>query len=149
MKHYIDHLILNCRIHISGNSCFNIFLWLPILLQETEQDTSASSVNPPALSIIKNHDFSDGLYSWNSNSCDSFVVSNNECNSESYAVVNNRSETWQGLEQDITDRVSPGYSYKVSATVSVSGPVQRPAQVLATLKLENQNSATEFQLIGK
>ncbi|CAH2038420.1 unnamed protein product [Thlaspi arvense] len=117
--------------------------------QETEENTAASSDFPPALNIIKNHDFSDGLYSWNSNSCDSFVVSSNDCGLESYAVVNNRSETWQGLEQDITDRVSPGYSYKVSASVSVSGPVQTSAQVLATLKLEHQSSPTEFQLIGK
>ncbi|CDY53833.1 BnaA09g57250D [Brassica napus] len=117
--------------------------------QETEENKAAFSVYPPPLNIITNHDFSDGLCSWNSNSCDSFVVGSNECNSESYAVVNNRSETWQGLEQDITDRVSPGCSYKVSASVSVWGPVQRSAQVLATLKLEHQGSPTEFKLIGK
>lgn len=148
MKHYIahqDHLITNCIIQITGNhqliTCFS--------LQETEENTEASSVFPPAFNIIKNHDFSDGLYSWNANSCDSFVVSSNDCNLESYAVVNNRKETWQGLEQDITDSVSPGFSYKVSASVSVSGPVLGSAQVLATLKLEYQSSATEFQLIGK
>ncbi|KAL0732577.1 hypothetical protein Bca4012_008786 [Brassica carinata] len=117
--------------------------------QETEENKAASSVYPPALNIIENHDFSDGLCSWHSNNCDSFVVDSNGCNTESYAVVNNRSETWQGLEQDITDRVSPGCSYKVSADVSVWGPVQRSAQVLATLKLEHQGSETEFKLIGK
>ena len=120
-----------------------------MLLQETEENKAAFSVYPPPLNIITNHDFSDGLCSWNSNSCDSFVVGSNECDSESYAVDNNRSETWQGLEQDITDRVSPGCSYKVSASVSVWGPVQRSAQVLATLKLEHQGSPTEFKLIGK
>uniref|UniRef100_A0A1J3DLZ9 Endo-1,4-beta-xylanase A n=1 Tax=Noccaea caerulescens TaxID=107243 RepID=A0A1J3DLZ9_NOCCA len=117
--------------------------------RETEENAAAPSVFPRALTIIKNHDFSDGLCPWKSNSCDSFVIINNDCDSGSYAVVSNRSDTWQGLEQDITDRVSPGYSYKVSASVSVSGPVQRSAQVLATLKLEHQSSATEFQLIGK
>lgn len=124
-------------------------MWLTISLQETKENKEASSVFPPSFNIIKNHDFSDGLFSWNANSCDSFVVSSNDCNLESYAVVNNRSDTWQGLEQDITDRVSPGYSYKVSASVSVSGPVFGSTQVLATLKLEHESSATEFQLIGK
>ncbi|CAA7031091.1 unnamed protein product [Microthlaspi erraticum] len=108
-------------------------------------DFEETGENAAALNIIKNHDFSDELCSWNSNSCDSFVVSSSDCDSGSYAVVNNRSETWQGLEQDITDSVSPGYSYKVSAIVSVSGP----SQVLATLKLERQSSAAEFQQIGK
>lgn len=114
-----------------------------------QENAALSSVFPGALNIVMNHDFSDGMDSWNSNSCDWFVVSRSDCASGSYAVVNSRSETWQGLEQDITDGVSPGYSYKVSASVSVSGPVHRSAQVLATLKLERQSSATEFQLIGK
>ncbi|CAN8305682.1 unnamed protein product [Cochlearia groenlandica] len=127
-----DLLIRSVTVKVSTSSDF----------QETELGISASNV-------VKNHNFSAGLGSWSSNNCDSFVVSNDECNSESYAVVNNRSETWQGLEQDITDRVSPGCTYKVSATISVSGPVQNSAQVLATLKLEHQSSATEFQQIGK
>ncbi|VYS45587.1 unnamed protein product [Arabidopsis thaliana] len=134
-----DLLIRSVTVRSSTSSDF----------QETEKNTDASNVFPLALNIIKNHDFSDGLYSWNTNGCDSFVVSSNDCNLESNAVVNNRSETWQGLEQDITDNVSPGFSYKVSASVSVSGPVLGSAQVLATLKLEHKSSATEFQLIGK
>jgi len=157
LRHYIAHrvhLILYSIIQITRNQqanylYSNIVLWLTISLQETEKNTDASNVFPLALNIIKNHDFSDGLYSWNTNGCDSFVVSSNDCNLESNAVVNNRSETWQGLEQDITDNVSPGFSYKVSASVSVSGPVLGSAQVLATLKLEHKSSATEFQLIGK
>lgn len=108
-----------------------------------------------ATNIILNHDFSGGLHSWHPNCCDGFVVSADSGHPEAksagnnYAVVNNRKECWQGLEQDITGRISPGSTYMVSACVGVSGPLQGSADVLATLKLEYQGSATNFLLIGR
>lgn len=104
-----------------------------------------------------NGDFSMGLHSWHSNCCHGFVVSA-ESNFPAgtsakpvgnYAVVTNRSECWQGLEQDITSRVSPGFTYSVSACVGVSGPLQGSADVLATLKLGYRNSQTNYLFIGK
>ncbi|KAF5740099.1 hypothetical protein HS088_TW11G00163 [Tripterygium wilfordii] len=110
-----------------------------------------------ATNIVTNHDFSSGLHSWHPNGCDGFVVSaDSECRkgvSEksvgNYAVVTNRKECWQGLEQDITSRVSPGFTYSVSASVGVSGPLQGCSDVLATLKLENRDSAASYFFIGK
>ncbi|KAG5251142.1 Xylanase [Salix suchowensis] len=130
-----------------------------INLSSSEQTVSqnmidSSSSNAP--NIILNHDFSRGLHSWHPNCCDGFVLSANSGHSGfstkpggNYAVVSNRKECWQGLEQDITSRISPCSTYSISASVGVSGLVHYPTDVLATLKLEYQNSATSYLRIGK
>ncbi|CAN1356429.1 Endo-1,4-beta-xylanase 1 [Linum perenne] len=101
--------------------------------------------------IIVNHDFSQGLKSWHSNSCDGFAVSSSSDRPGLLAVVTNRKESWQGLEQDITSKVCPSLTYFVSAIVGVSGEIQGSAEevVAATLKLEHNGSATRYLLIGK
>lgn len=65
------------------------------------------------------------------------------------AVVTNRKECWQGLEQNITSRVSAGSTYVLSACVGASGTFQGSVEVLATLKLLYQNSETIFMSVGK
>ncbi|CAL5383907.1 unnamed protein product [Camellia sinensis] len=115
---------------------------------------SSSSV---ATNVLMNHDFSKGLDSWHSNCCDAFIVSAESGDGEGLlaksdsncAVITNRKECWQGLEQDITGKVSPGSTYTVSARVGVSGPLQSFVDVLATLKLEYQDSATSYLFIGR
>lgn len=116
---------------------------------------SGSSGNS-ATNIIINHDFSGGLHSWHPNCCNGFVVSAELGHpgfvakpGSNYAVVSNRKECWQGLEQDITSRISPGYTYSVSARVGVSGPMQGPADVLGTLKLRYRDSLTDYLFIAK
>ncbi|GAB4852433.1 Glycoside hydrolase, 10 [Ancistrocladus abbreviatus] len=107
--------------------------------------------------IILNHNFSQGLHSWHPNCCDAFVVSAEAKNPEgmseksdgAYAVVTNRNECWQGLEQDITSRVTPDLPYTVSAYVGVSGPLQGLSDVQATLRLEFQGSSTTYLCIGR
>lgn len=107
--------------------------------------------------IILNHDFSGGLDSWRPNCCHGYVVSAKSgfqgrmlIESESnYVVVTDRKECWQGLEQDITDKISIGSTYKATACVGVSGPLQGSADVLATLKLENQDSTTSYLFVGR
>lgn len=70
--------------------------------------------------------------------------------SSRYAFITNRKECWQGLEQDITSRVSSGSTYTVSARVGVSGgPIHDYADVVATLKLEYHNSATNYMFIAR
>ncbi|KAJ0086885.1 hypothetical protein Patl1_08758 [Pistacia atlantica] len=115
------------------------------------------SITSSSSNIIMNSDFSKGLHSWHPNCCHGFVVSAESNFAEgtsaksvgNYAVVTNRNECWQGLEQDITSRLSPGITYLVSACVGVSGPLQGSADVMATLKLEYQNSQTSYLFIGK
>ncbi|XP_030537819.2 endo-1,4-beta-xylanase 1-like isoform X2 [Rhodamnia argentea] len=106
----------------------------------------ANSSGSQGSNIIQNHNFSGGMRSWHPICCESWVVSagSGDC----YAVVTNRKECWQGLEQDITSRVSPGTTYSVSACVGVSGSLQDSADVLATLRLEHQDGETTYKRIG-
>ncbi|XP_026388445.1 uncharacterized protein LOC113283415 isoform X2 [Papaver somniferum] len=107
--------------------------------------------------IIHNHDFSGGLSSWHPNLCDGLFVTRESGNHEgisantgsNYAVITNRKECWQGLEQDITTRVLPGSTYSVSACVRVSSSHEEPSKVIATLKLENEDSSTSYLFIGR
>ncbi|XP_022884483.1 uncharacterized protein LOC111401132 isoform X2 [Olea europaea var. sylvestris] len=122
------------------------------LNEEVNDSSSRASTN-----IILNNDFSGGLHLWHPNCCDAFVISEESGNSEvipaklsgRYAVVNNRSECWQGLEQDITTRVSMGSTYTVCAWVAVSGAHDGVSDVLATLKLEYRDSAVTYLFIGR
>ena len=110
-----------------------------------------------AANILLNHDFSGGLNSWHLNCCNGYVISA-EAGSQggismesdgNYAVITGRKECWQGLEQEITDRVSIGSTYMVSAFVGVSGLSQGSTDVQATLKLEYRDSATSYLFIGR
>ncbi|KAB2627729.1 hypothetical protein D8674_032524 [Pyrus ussuriensis x Pyrus communis] len=120
---------------------------------QSENQNSVNSSSRNATNIIVNHDFSGGLYSWHPSNCNGFVVSADsghpKVKAGNYAVVTNRKESWQGLEQDITQRISPGSTYLVSACVGVCGPLQGSADVLATLKLEYRGSATNYLQVGR
>ncbi|MQM14991.1 hypothetical protein Taro_047925 [Colocasia esculenta] len=114
------------------------------------------SQNNLTSNIILNHDFSGGLRSWHPNGCHAYVVSMGPHASNSlalksgqcYAVVTKRTESWQGLEQDITEQVSPGSTYVLSAHVKVSGALEGSTAVQATLKLENRDSPTGYLFVG-
>lgn len=102
-------------------------------------NASASGAN-----ILLNHDFSKELESWHPNCCEGYIVSRNR-----YAVITNRKQNWQGLEQDITGKVSLGSTYSVSARVGISGPLETTAEVQSTLKLEYQGSETDYLFISR
>ncbi|KAL0449799.1 UNVERIFIED_CONTAM: Endo-1,4-beta-xylanase 1 [Sesamum latifolium] len=111
------------------------------LIEEVKVSISTSAAN-----IILNHDFCWGLHLWhrNSNCCDAYVVPSGLSSGGRFAVITNRSEDWQGLEQDITERVSAGSVYKVCAWVGISGAHGAVADVIATLKIENQDKSLTF-----
>ncbi|KAH7849386.1 hypothetical protein Vadar_017082 [Vaccinium darrowii] len=95
-----------------------------------------------ASNILVNHDFSGGLYSWSANTCDASLVLDGQ--GGNHAVVTNRTKRWQGLEQDITGKVSASLIYTVSARVHASGPVHSSDIVEATLRLESRSRSTNY-----
>lgn len=107
--------------------------------------------------VVSNFDFSEGLASWSPNSCHAFValdesgyINGIRPNSGSaYAIVTERTQNWQGLEQDITNKIAPDMKYIVSAYVRVSGEVHDPIIVSATLKLENHDNSNNFLSVGR
>ncbi|KAM7278304.1 hypothetical protein ACFE04_005438 [Oxalis oulophora] len=92
--------------------------------------------------IIDNYDFSQGLHSWHPNCCHGIVAK--QC-----AVVTNRKESWSGLEQDITSKVSPGFAYHLSARVGITGHIKGQNTAVATLRFEKKHSSTNYFHIGK
>ncbi|EPS62016.1 hypothetical protein M569_12775, partial [Genlisea aurea] len=105
--------------------------------------------------LILNHDFSRGLHLWHPNCCHAYIVPEGEELSKlkgPFAVVTNRTESWQGLEQDITQRLlSAPSSYTVCAEVGISGiiPNDDDDDVIATLKLESRDSSVDYIFIGR
>ncbi|KAK1323790.1 hypothetical protein QJS10_CPA02g00033 [Acorus calamus] len=107
--------------------------------------------------IITNHDFSEGLSFWHTNCCQGYVITGEpdvfqgvKPNSgKCYAVISNRMQCWQGLEQDITDKVSPHSTYSVTAYVRVSGPISEHDNVQATLRLEYSDGKTSYLFVGR
>ncbi|KAM7518452.1 hypothetical protein LguiB_017414 [Lonicera macranthoides] len=126
---------------------------------EAEEIKSTSAVRNTTLptNIIVNHDFSGGLHSWHPNCCDASVASAESGypegislkSSSRCAIITNRKECWQGVEQDITSKVSPGTTYTVSACVGISGPLQGFENVQATLKLVYGDSSTSYLFIAR
>ncbi|XP_044964455.1 endo-1,4-beta-xylanase 1-like isoform X2 [Hordeum vulgare subsp. vulgare] len=120
-------------------------------------ESKTSSLIGGTTNIILNCDFSEGLHSWHPICCHAYVASQwsgfldgiRGDSGENYAVVSKRTEPWQGLEQDITDRVSAGTVYAVSARVRVDGNIHGKAEVKATLRLQNPDGSTHYNSIGR
>uniref|UniRef100_A0A0A0L014 GH10 domain-containing protein n=1 Tax=Cucumis sativus TaxID=3659 RepID=A0A0A0L014_CUCSA len=120
-------------------------------------EESLTKLSPRAANILLNHDFSMGLQHWHPNCCNGYInlaESNNRDEAfintcAKYAVVTDRNEGWHGLEQEITNNISPGTTYSVSASVGVSGSLQGSVDVLATLKLVYKDSTTNYLCIGR
>ncbi|KAI3725624.1 hypothetical protein L1987_65415 [Smallanthus sonchifolius] len=118
--------------------------------QKPNDLSSEKSSNTP--NIIDNHNFSNGLHSWRANHCDAFLsvekTTPKSCNH--HVVVTNRTQNWQGLEQDITHKISLGSTYTVCARVGVSGTrLHGDADVIASLKLEYQHSGPKYLNISR
>ncbi|CAL0323710.1 unnamed protein product [Lupinus luteus] len=118
---------------------------------------NSGSSRSMATNVLLNHDFSGGLDSWRLNCCNGYVISAeagshkgvSNGSDSNYAVITDRKECWQGLEQDITDRISIGSTYTLSASVGVSGLSQGPADVIATVKLEYHDKPTSYLFVGR
>src|SRR5438105_8541544 len=72
--------------------------------------------------ILPNSDFSEGLDLWHPNSCHAFVAVEGSGyhhgvrphSGSKYAVLTHRAQSWQGLEQDITEKITIGTEYIVA-----------------------------------
>jgi hypothetical protein len=145
---------------------------LTTLYFHQKSERSVSSSIGGTENIISNYDFSKGLHPWNPTCCHAYVASqwsgfldgirgNLGENyvvvfldgirgnlGENYVVVSKRAENWQGREQDITNRVSTGTAYVVSAIVRVDGNVQGQVEVKGTLRLQNTDGSTHYNPVG-
>lgn len=131
-------------------------LKMPICLQifDGEKINSRSILSK---NIIQNHDFTQGLHSWNLNCCKCFIAPSSERGNShgllpksdgGYAIVTDKTQWWGHVEQDITNRISPGVSYSVFAIVAASGNFNGCSEIQAVLRLEDDGS-TSFPRISR
>jgi hypothetical protein len=107
--------------------------------------------------ILLNSDFSEDLCSWHPNGCHAFVAVEGSGyhngirphSGSKYAVLTNRTQSWQGLEQDLTENIGVGTKYVVNAHVRVHGELHEPVGVQATLKLEDEGSSTNYRSVAR
>ncbi|XP_052162414.1 endo-1,4-beta-xylanase 1-like isoform X2 [Oryza glaberrima] len=127
-----------------------------VTISYKKTERAASKLVSGTENIISNYDFSEGLHLWNPICCHAYVASQwsgfldgiRGSSGENYAVVSKRTESWQGLEQDITDKVSAGTAYAVSAYVRVDGNIHTKVEVKATLRLHNTDDSTHYSPVG-
>ncbi|GFP94274.1 bes1/bzr1 homolog protein 4 [Phtheirospermum japonicum] len=125
--------------------------------RKKSNEQSTDFISTPSTNVILNHDFSGGLHSWHPNCCDSLVVSSESGYPEGlsaklscrFSFITNQKESWQVLEQDITDRVSAGPTYIVTAWVGISGAPHGTVDVHTTLKIVNQDSSVSYLFVGR
>jgi Carbohydrate binding domain len=106
--------------------------------------------------IILNPDFSAGIRLWRANTCQAYVASDwsgfvpgiKGHFGDNYVFLTKRSERWQGLEQDITERLKIKVKYYLFAHVRVYGKVNGLVEVKATIRLENSDS-TNYLVIER
>lgn len=65
-----------------------------------------------------------------------------------FAVASQRTNTWSGIEQIITDRIDLETMYDVVATVRISGPCSK-AVVKATLYLQEDDKSDRYITMGR
>ena len=105
-------------------------------------------------SIVYNATFANGLQNWNLNGCRGFVCNSLEnpkvlpMEGKSFAVVNQRTDTWAGIAQIITDRIELETMYDVVATVRISGPCSE-STVRASLHIKEADNSDRYSTMGR
>nr|XP_024401713.1 uncharacterized protein LOC112294935 isoform X5 [Physcomitrium patens]XP_024401714.1 uncharacterized protein LOC112294935 isoform X5 [Physcomitrium patens] len=66
-----------------------------------------------------------------------------------FALAINRTEAWQGMEQDITTLVQSNETYLVTAVIRTAGKPHQGANVLATVRLDYGGSNPRYVSVGR
>ena len=101
--------------------------------------------------VLRNPDFEDGLEHWYGKGCKLSLVDSSifkEISKKYIAVATDRTSEWQGVEQDITGKLSAYKEYKVSSVVRIYGGMVS-AHVLATLWTKNEAGEEQYITLAK
>lgn len=105
--------------------------------------------------VLVNPTFSTGVQGW-SGICCKVVHSGSHGwkgisgpRGKPFAIASDRTEGWQGIQQDITPLVQPNVTYLVTAMVRTQGKPHEGADVLATVRLEYGGSNTRYVSVGR
>ena len=136
---------------------FDICKYIYLFNVEQGEEHHGASEEVIMENILPNSDFSEDLCSWHPNGCHAFVAVEGSGyhngirphSGSQYAVVTNRTQSWQGLEQDLTENIGIGTKYVVAAYVRVHGELHEPVGVQATLKLDEEGSSTNYRSVAR
>ncbi|CAM6086771.1 unnamed protein product [Calypogeia fissa] len=104
--------------------------------------------------LVQNSGFTDGLKGWRAKNCNIYVSESLEngrilpSTGKFFAVAGNRTEGWQGIEQEITGRIEESMHYTVTCQVRIRGNVAE-AHVLATLYLKGMDNKDQYITLAK
>ncbi|EER93683.1 uncharacterized protein LOC8056729 [Sorghum bicolor] len=107
--------------------------------------------------IILNPEFDDGLDNWAGNGCkielhdsldDGKVL---PANGKYFVAATGRTDTWNGVQQDVTARLQRKLLYEATATVRLhsSAAAVAPCEVRATLGVQTADGRQQYLGIGK
>ena len=104
--------------------------------------------------VLHNATFANGLQDWNLKGCRGSVC---DClpnpqvlpfEGKSFAVMSNRTDSWSGIEQVITDRIDLETMYDVVAYVRTCGPCAK-VDVRATLNILEADNNERYITMGR
>ncbi|KAF8681782.1 hypothetical protein HU200_045220 [Digitaria exilis] len=109
--------------------------------------------------IILNPEFDSGLDNWSGNGCklelhdsldDGKVV---PANGKYFVAATGRTDTWNGVQQDVTSRMQRKLLYEATATVRLHGGAAgasvAPCEVRATLGVQTADGRQQYLAVGK
>jgi hypothetical protein len=111
--------------------------------------------------IILNPEFDDGLDSWAGSGCkielhdsldDGKVL---PANGKYFVAATGRTDTWNGVQQDVTARMQRKLLYEATATVRLhsaaggGGGAVAPCEVRATLGVQTADGRQQYLSVGK
>lgn len=105
--------------------------------------------------VLVNPTFSTGVQGWSGNCCKVLHSGSHGWKGimgprgKPFAIVSDRTDGWQGIQQDITPLVQPNETYLVTAMVRTEGKPHEGANVLATVSLEYGDSNTRYLSVGR
>ncbi|XP_074346631.1 endo-1,4-beta-xylanase 1-like [Apium graveolens] len=104
--------------------------------------------------IILNPTFNDGVNNWSGRGCKILVQDSTADGTvlpksgKHFASATDRTESWNGIQQDITGRVQQKLSYQLSAVVRIHGKNATSANVQATLWVQTPDLYEQYICIA-
>lgn len=105
--------------------------------------------------LVVNPNFEDGLNNWSGRSCkivcydsmaDGKIV---PLSGKAFAAATERTQSWNGIQQEITGKVERKRVYEATAVVRIYGNNVTSATVQATLWVQNPNQRDQYIGIAK
>lgn len=94
------------------------------------------------------------MQNWRAKNCNVYVCESLDngkvrpATGKFFAVAGNRTEGWQGMEQDITGRIEESMHYNISGQVRIRGNAAE-ANVMATLYMKGMDGKDQYHTLAK